>query len=60
MKIIIHTERIIPNDDYLKDWFESMRNTAIPRDLLNQLRETNQATWESHNCKTTYEIEKSK
>ena len=61
MKIIIHTERIIPDEEYLKDWFVEMeRQTDIPVSVLARLKQSGSATWETkdspHIVTTTYEI----
>ena len=60
-KLIIHTERIIPSEKYLKDWFIAMaENTDIPDSVLMELKEYGLATWETKLSKdivsTTYKI----
>jgi hypothetical protein len=48
MKIIIHTERIVPNEEYLNDWFIEMeKRTDIPVSVLRRLKESGRSTWET-------------
>lgn len=59
-KIIIHTERIIPDEEYLQDWFIEMKKSEIPTSVLEQLKESGDAVWETkdgpHKVTTMYRI----
>lgn len=59
-RIIIHTERIIPSDEYLQEWFEEMEKTEIPPYVLSCLKESGKASWETrdgiYQVTTTYRI----
>ena len=59
-KIIINTERIIPDNTYLNEWFDAMEETDVPRAVLSLLRESGHATWATidgqNQVTTTYEI----
>lgn len=59
-KMVIHTERILPDETYLNEWMEEMSKTAIPMEVLGDILKTGKGTWKTNDganiVQTAYEI----
>ena len=59
-KIIIHTERVFPDETYLLEWLDEMAKTVIPRKTLDDIVQTGRGVWRTNDGTniviTTYEL----
>jgi hypothetical protein len=60
-KMIIHTERVLPDETYFSEWLEEMAKTAIPMSVLEDLMKNGKAVWQTsdgvNTVQTTYTLE---